>query len=110
MPRQPNITSPRRSTSAKPYSHRVRAAAEPHRNVRSFCSLQIMKLPEDTPSSDVVTRSQSKLSEEAAETQRADKICLSQADLAIRALRTKPLCSPVNGLSLENANCLMLFY
>lgn len=109
MPGQPNITSPRRSTSAKPYSHWVRAAAEPHRNVRSFCSLQIMKLPEDTPSSDVVTRSQSKLSEEAAETQSADKICLSQADLAIRALRTKPLCSSVNCLSLENANCLMLF-
>lgn len=109
MPGQPNITSPRRSTSAKPYSHWVRAAAEPHRNVRSFCSLQIMKLPEDTPSSDVVTRSQSKLSEEAAETQSADKICLSQANLTIRALRTKPLCSPVNCLSLENANCLMLF-
>lgn len=109
MPGQPNITSPRRRTSAKLYSHRARAAAEPHRNVSSFCSLQIVKLLEGTlESSDVVTRTQSKLSEEAGGTQSAGKIRLSQANPSIRALRTKPVCSPVNCLTLENATCLML--
>lgn len=91
---QGNITSHRHKLSAKPHGQRARAVGEPQHSVGSSCFLQIMRLPDNTPTAQgILIYTQPKLSEEASEIEYRLKPCLI-------IMRTN-LHSPMQGTALR---------